>query len=518
MLTLLLGPLNETTTRARLLRSRALWGFNFLAILSLAALIVFFSFRQAPSPSMIAWILYLVGLVGCIASPRWGLYLIVFLSLVGDAYLLPWYPFTKNFSSRESLLFLHDALIINPLETYLIAAYLSWLGRGALGRKLEFYRGPLFWPALAFLGFIILGFIYGFAIGGNLNIALWEARPLFYLVAILILTGNVLTRKEHYIQLLWAAILALLIESLIGTYYVLVDLGGSLDDVTQITEHSAAVHINTIFIFLVAALMYKAFTSRKLAISLVLPFVLLPYLANQRRAAFVSLIIALALLAILLYYENRRLFWVVVPLAGCVGLVYLVAFWNSTGAIGLPAQALKSVISPSQASAADYSSTVYRMIENYNLEFTIHQKPLTGVGFGNKFYVIIPMADISFFTWWQYFPHNSVIWIWLKTGVGGFIAMLYLLGTALLTATRALLRLPDKELKVITLAATLFVLMHFIYAYVDISWDIQSMVYLGVMLGVINSVEHMASQPVPLPQRRWHWQPVPEPAPELRPF
>ena len=68
------------------------------------------------------------------------------------------------------------------------------------------------------------------------------------------------------------------------------------------------------------------------------------------------------------------------------------------------------------------------MIENNNLEFTIHQKPLTGVGFGNKFFVIIPMADISFFTWWQYFPHNSVIWIWLKTGVGGFIAMFYFLG------------------------------------------------------------------------------------------
>ena len=275
---------------------------------------------------MLVWVVYLVGLGICIASPRWGLYLVVFLSLVGDAYLLPWYPFTKNFSSRESLLFLHDALIINPLETYLIVAYLSWLGRGTLGRRIEFFRGPLFWPALIFLGFVIAGMGYGLATGGNLNIALWEARPLFYLVAVLILTGNVLTRKEHYIPLLWAAILALFIESLVGTYSFLVTLGGSLGAVAQITEHSAAVHINTLFIFLVAAVMYKAFTSGKLALSLMLPFVLLTYLANQRRAAFVSLFIALALLAVLLFFENRRLFWWVVPLAGCLGLVYLVVF------------------------------------------------------------------------------------------------------------------------------------------------------------------------------------------------
>ena len=87
-----------------------------------------------------------------------------------------------------------------------------------------------------------------------------------------------------------------------------------------------------------------------------------------------------------------------------------------------------------------------------------------------------------------------------------------------MVATRALIRLSNKELQVITLVATLYVLMHFVYAYVDISWDIQSMVYLGAMLGVINSIEHVASQPVPLPRRRWRWQPTPEPAPGLRPF
>jgi hypothetical protein len=41
--------------------------------------------------------------------------------------------------------------------------------------------------------------------------------------------------------------------------------------------------------------------------------------------------------------------------------------------------------------------------------------------------------------------------------------------------------------------------MHFLYAYVDISWEVQSMVYVGVMMGVINSIERIAATPVAEP-------------------
>ena len=46
------------------------------------------------------------------------------------------------------------------------------------------------------------------------------------------------------------------------------------------------------------------------------------------------------------------------------------------------------------------------------------------------------------------------------------------------------------------LTATLYVVMHFLYAYADMSWDNQSMVYMGAMLGIINAVDY-ATRPAP---------------------
>ena len=48
---------------------------------------------------------------------------------------------------------------------------------------------------------------------------------------------------------------------------------------------------------------------------------------------------------------------------------------------------------------------------------TIKAKPITGLGFGQRFYRPFPLPDISFFPFYEYMPHNSVLWIWIKTGV-----------------------------------------------------------------------------------------------------
>ena len=181
----------------------------------------------------------------------------------------------------------------------------------------------------------------------------------------------------------------------------------------------------------------------------------------------------------------------------------MAAYWNKTGVLGLPAQAIKSMIDTQQASIEDQLSNAYRMIENVNASFTIHAAPLTGVGFGRKFYIIVPMPDISFFKWWEYITHNSIIWIWMKTGVVGFLALLYLVGLSVMTGAWTLLKMPDSDLSAAALVATLYIIMHFIYAYVDMSWDIQSMVYIGAMMGVINNLERIAAQPDPLPSKKF---------------
>ena len=448
-------------------------------------------------------------------TPLWDLPDPLF-TLISDTTLLPWYPFTKNFSSLKSIFFVHDALIFSPLEVYILLVLISWLGRSAIFHDIKIFKGKLFFPTLIFLGFVIGGLVYGISTGGNSNIALWESRSLFYMVALILITSNLMVERQHIQNLIWFIMAALLLEGLLGNHYFFVTLKGSLAGVDAITEHNAAIHMNIVFIFAAAVWIYKGTPAKRIALPLMSIIIIIPYLATQRRAAFITFFLAILFLVLVLFRENRRTFTIIVPPLAILGLGYILAFWNSTSTIGLPAQAIKSVFYQGQASAADYSSNIYRELENINLHFTIQQVPFTGVGFGKQFYIIIPMPDISFFAWWQYMPHNSILWVWLKMGVFGFIFTLFLIGSAIMSGAQALRRLPSHDLSAIGFVATIYIVMHFTYTYVDIAWDTQSMVLMGAMMGIVNCIENVVAKPMQIPGKRWPWQALPPTPPGLK--
>ncbi len=500
---------NPYDTLRRIKKSRQAWIAWFLGILGFTGILGLWMIKKDPSPAYVFWIIYFIGAAAILYQPRYGLYLILGFSLAGDAVMMPWYPFNKGFSSYESIFFLSRSLIFSPLEVYIVLTLLSWLVRDTMQRRLKVYKGVLFWPAIIFLGFVIFGLVYGMLRGGNLNIALWEVRPLFYVVVMLILTGNLVEKRQHVSNLIWAAMLGLFIKAAVGNIDYFILLKGNLSGIESITEHAAPVQLNTVIVFTLSVWLYRSSWPKRLFLPLMLPVVLVTYLAAQRRAAMVSLIVALLLFAIILYKENRKAFWFIVPPAVCLFGVYVLAFWNSSSSLGLPAQAVKSVIAPGKLSARDQSSDIYRFVENFDLRFTMHQRPVTGIGFGQPFTVVIPLPDISWFVWWQYYPHNSIIWIWLNAGLGGFLAMLFLVGLAISEGVRLVWRLPRGELRAIALVATLYIVMQFLYAYVDISWDIESMLYIGVMLGLIGCLERVAARPLEFIPKRWKWQPEP---------
>jgi hypothetical protein len=518
MLAIFTARLNPSSVMGQSRRARLIWLVWFLSILGMTGVLAFLLLYSGPKLPIIAWLIFGLGIAAILYRPHFGVYLALIFSLMGDGILIPWYPFVKNFSSTESIFFIHNSLIISPLEVYLLVTLVSWLGRAAMERKFKFYTGPLFWPAMVFTAFIIFGIAYGLSRGGIVNVALWEARAIFYLPAMLVLVSNLITTRQRVNILLWVAMLAILFVGIYGTIDYFTNLKGASVNVDWIIEHATAVRMNTLFIFVVAVWMYRASPNKRFILPLMVPFVILIYLFAERRAAFLTLVIALAFMGIILFKENRRLFWMIIPPITLLFVVYLVAFWNSTNMLGLPANAVKSMIFSNQASYEDQLSNIYRMIENVNASFTIHAAPLTGVGFGNKFYIIIPMPDISFFVWWEYITHNSIIWIWMKSGVGGFLAMLFLIGMAVMTGIRVVLRMPKGDLSAIALTALLYIIMHFMYAYVDMSWDIQSMVYVGTMMGLLNVLEKIVSEPEPVTPKRWSWLPEPQPQPGFRPL
>lgn len=494
-----LGLLRPTSSIAAFRRAGVVrWLLAYMTLGLLGVPLALLTMRSTPQPTAIAFAILLFGAVCIVARPVIGLYLSVFLTLIGDTQLAWWYPFIKNLSSQESVLYVHDAFIFSPLELYLGLTLVVWLLSRLDVTRPPVERGALLWPVVAFGGLAIVGFVYGVATGGNLNIALWEVRPITYVPVIYVLATNLCRSRRQYGLLLTAAVAGISFEAVHALYVILTATGPEAERIAGLgyLEHSASLHANTIMVWLAAmAVIGERAFRRKLVLSLLLVPVATVYLFAERRSAVIALIAAFVLLAVVLYRRNRAAFWGIVPFTSVVLVLYVAAFWNVQGPLALPAQSIKSAIAPAQLSAADMSSNFYRQIETYNLVETIRQNPVLGRGFGQKFLQVYPLPYIPF-VWAEYIPHNSVLWIWMNTGAGGFIAMLYLFGAGVSAGARATTQMRSKHGAALALTATLYIVMYPIYAYVDIAWDTASMVYLGVMLAIVGNISRFDEESV----------------------
>lgn len=468
--------------------------------------------------SKLAWLLYVLGVIAIFLQPRYGVYMTVAFALAGDYYITFWFPFELNFSSKQSLLYFNDSMKLSPLETFLIWTLISYALRLLMSSKWSWrekiYLGPLFWPIVGFTCFVVLGFLYGLSQGGDRQVALWEVRSIFYLAMIFVLASNLLEERGHIVAFMWCVFVALTYESIMGIYFLGKFEGFSIAGLDGLGAHSAAVHFNTIFALTALSMIYKvAWWKRIILVIACMPLGII-YLVMQRRASMLTLVIALAFSGAMLFKFYPKVFYFLAPTATVIGLVYVAAFWNSGSAIAMPAQAVKSVIS-SDASEADRSSNEYRDIENSNTHFTIQQNPIFGVGFGKKFLMPYPLPDISFFEWWEYITHNSIVWMWMKAGIGGFFFMCLMISKGLVIGGSLAWRMPKTEVGAIVLVMTLYIMMHFMFAYVDMSWEPQSMLYVGAAFGIINAAERIMNRPVKQPEKRWKWMDEPEPIPML---
>jgi hypothetical protein len=426
-----------------------------------------------------------------------GIHLAVPLTLLGDQRSMPWYPFTKNASARESIFYLHDSLAISPLELLLLATATGWLlGRFDHREPIQF--GTLIRPVAVFGAFATAGFLLGVARGGDPVIALFQFRPFLYLVLVYVLASDLFHDLRQYRRLMGWIVVALAAESihaLVG-WWTRSPFEREIEARQSLLEHSAFLHHNTLYVLLAASFVFsQASTRLRWWLSVALVPITAVYLLSERRAAFVGLLLAMGIVAAVLRRERPAAFRILLPLATIAFAIYLPLFWNQDSPVALPALAIKSVIAPDQLGEVDGSSNEYREIENRNLQATIDASPLTGRGMGQRFIQIEPLMGIEVFELWEYVPHNSILWFWTATGVGGVIALFYLVGSVTITGLRAVRHqagLSDTD-RAVTLAATTLWPLFLLFAWVDMAWGAQTMVYLGAAAALVGSIERLGS-------------------------
>lgn len=436
-----------------------------------------------------------LGVVVAAARPLAGLHLLTFFTLLGDASILPWYPFAKNLSSRESVFFVDDAMTLSPLELMLVATTVGLLLDARLTSGARLRRGALFVPLLALTGLVVFGLLRSFVGSGVANVAVWEARPLLYLPLTYVLVTNLVRTTGQMVRLFLVAMAGVLGNSLIALNSYRMLTSDQREALQSLNEHGASVHIAALFVLTLGLWLFRGPLSLRLLFTGLTLATLPTFLYSERRAAVVALVSGLVVLAMVLFARSRRTFYVVVPVFLLIAVGYVGAFWGvEEGSAAFPAQAIKGVIAPGDLSEQDQSSNLYRDIEAYNIQFTMRAQPLTGVGFGQPFYKPAPMPDISFFVFWEYVPHNSLLWVWLKTGVFGFIALLFVLGRTIQEGIRSAIACRSRETAAVVTAATAYVVMFTVFAYVDIAWEARSAVFLAIAMAACADLPRAGDQ------------------------
>jgi hypothetical protein len=429
--------------------------------------------------------------------PIAGIYLMVFFSVVGDAVTMTGYPFTLNFSSPQSFLYLADGLTFTPLELCIAVTAASWFAQVVGGRSWQLSGRPLLAPVLIFGAFVVAGAVYGVYVQrGDRIIAVWELRPLLYVVAIYVLSSNLFTRTSHYVTLAWVAVVAISIQNLFALRYYYTLAGSERELLQSLTEHPTSLIYNWVILLALALCVLRgcSLLARLGVVAAAIPAAHVWVLA-QRRAAVVALLVGFILLAIVLFIRRRKACLVLVPVVLVLTAGYTAAFWNTTDGPGFGAQAVKSVVAPDDLSEKDRTSSLYRDVENYNLVFTARAVPLTGVGFGKPFYRPAQLPYIAGFAFNEYIPHNSIVWIWLKMGYFGFVALLFMIAVALRAGLRASLQLDSGDTLAVTLASFIFIAMFAVFAYVDIAWGPITCVFLAVSMATCANIVRLAKAP-----------------------
>jgi hypothetical protein len=215
--------------------------------------------------------------------------------------------------------------------------------------------------------------------------------------------------------------------------------------------------------------------------------------AARRRAAVVGAESALIVLGIMLAvtYSGRFARWF--PFALLILVVYAGVFWNNPNAPGQPIRAFKTVFLNQTLNERDRQSDDYRLIENYNIWANIRAKPLLGSGFGVPYAKPVPLADLSsIWPFWDYIPHNAILWLWMKGGLPLFLGFWFLVGCVFTHATSLSVRLKEPLPVAILASICAVIVMVVLMAYVDLGLhSTRLMTLLGMSIGLISVVERL---------------------------
>ena len=208
-------------------RERRVWWFMYGSTMLFGLCVAAVAYKRSQQLYFGVGLMAILLLLGAwVRFPRSALGVTIATALVGDIITVFWFPFNKNLSSRESILYLSDAVSLSPLELSLVVGLVTTAYRTyAATRRLSVWT-PLLTPLLAFLALVFAGLVFGIARRGSVDIALIEARPVVYLPLFYILIVNVCRTRRDYAAMYVAALIGIEISVILSIDFYFRPAGG----------------------------------------------------------------------------------------------------------------------------------------------------------------------------------------------------------------------------------------------------------------------------------------------------
>lgn len=345
---------------------------------------------------------------------------------------------------------------------------------------------------------VIFALLWGLVRGGDMQWAQWQLAQMLHMPWIALAFALLLPGPQVGPTLFKIVVVAAIFKALLAYGISKTDPGTEF-----MTSHQDSILFAAASTWLIAHLLEQPSKKFVIANVLIQPVILLGMVANDRRLVWVELALGLAVVFLLgrwswLKFRLLRLGISAIPAV----LAYVAVGWQTAGTgIFKPVGTLKSM-----ADSKSDGSSLWRDLENYNLNATLATNPLTGTGLGHPFVQLVALPDVtSVYPLEPYIPHNSMLGLWAYTGYIGFTTWWLVLVAMVYVSLRGYRVCRSPPERVMTLMAPAVVMIYMLQAYGDVglaAWHgvliVATTVAVAAKIAVLNGA---FAEPVPARQQ-----------------
>ena len=327
------------------------------------------------------------------------------------------------------------------------------LGLLVAGTALELLRrrsaprlpAPFTLPLLFLLGALGVGLTEAWYAGVGAGDLVPAAMPFAYLVLLPLVTVNLLYGSRHLRVFVALAAALAAYKGITGVATSLSGAGEAIEGGT-ISFREPVANL-TLLLFLLGGL---AAWMRKVRLPAwawaAIPVAALALALSYRRSFWIAALLALVLVGLVASLRRGRAVLAIAGIVLAVAVASALTVGRSEDTYGALAQRAE-LLQPGQLTAT--RGDRYRLDEQRNVRAELERDPITGIGLGVPWQVRYPLSELHD----RRYVHGTALWFWLRLGLLGLFAYLWLVAAAAWAAAVVWRRHPDALVRVGGVAA-----------------------------------------------------------------